>query len=142
MNSDSDTPRGRILLTGASGYVGGRLLSLLLEKGHEVRCLTRRESSKANFGESPVEIAVGNALELESLGPALSGIHTAYYFIHSMGDNEDFEQTDRKAAENFATACSNAGVSRIVYLGGLGRSADSTKGRCLSSVQTGEDLAC
>ena len=114
MNSNSDSPIGRILLTGASGYVGGRLLPLLLEKHHKVRCLTRRESSKANFDLDRVEVAVGNALDMESLGKALAGVHTAYYFIHSMGDNEDFEQTDRRAAENFAEACTEAGVARII----------------------------
>ena len=137
---DSNSTPNRILLTGASGYIGGRLLSLLLERGNKVRCLIRRESSKENFDLDKVEVAVGNVLDMESLGAALSGVHTAYYFIHSMGDNEDFEQTDRRAAENFAVACSAAGVSRVVYLGGLGRGSDKLSKHLRSRQEVGDIL--
>ena len=136
---NSDTPP-KILLTGATGYVGGRLLPLLLDKGHRVRCLTRRTSAKKNFGSENVEIAVGNALEIETLNSALEGIETAYYLIHSMGDNEDFEQTDRRAAENFAKACSEQGVQRIIYLGGLGDPADDLSKHLRSRQEIGEIL--
>ena len=81
----------KVLLTGATGYVGGRLLPLLQKRGCRVRCLTRRESSESNFNSRDVEVAIGNALDIESLNTALSGVETAYYLIHSMGDNEDFE---------------------------------------------------
>ena len=109
----------RILLTGSTGYVGGRMLPLLLGLGHFVRCLTRRAPSPSPDGPS-LEIVVGNALDSDSLDVALAGIDTAYYLIHSMGDNDDFEKTDRRAAENFAAACSRQNVEQIVYLGGLG----------------------
>lgn len=130
----------KVLLTGATGYVGGRLLPLLLAEGHRVRCLTRRESSKVNFDEQLVEVAVGNALDPNSLGRALEGIHTAYYFIHSMGDNEDFEQTDRQAAENFAKACTEQNVKRIVYLGGLGDQTDALSKHLRSRQEVGDVL--
>lgn len=135
----SDNSPSKILLTGATGYVGGRLLPLLLEAGHCVRCLTRRDSSVAILGEN-VEVAVGNALNLESLNKALVGIETAYYLIHSMGDNEDFEQTDRRAAENFAKACSDQNVKRIIYLGGLGDTSDELSKHLRSRQEIGNIL--
>ena len=130
----------QILLTGATGYVGGRLLPLLLAKGHRVRCLTRRSSSEVNFDPSRVEVALGNALDFESLKAALANVETAYYFIHSMGDNEDFEQTDRRAAENFAKACSQQGVKRIIYLGGLGDPSDELSKHLRSRQEIGNIL--
>jgi len=129
-----------ILLTGATGYVGGRLLPLLLERGHSVRCLTRRESNKSNFDLNKVEVAIGNALDHDSLCRALEGIHTAFYFIHSMGDGEDFEQSEKRAAENFAAACTQQGVKRIVYLGGLGDEADDLSKHLRSRQETGRIL--
>jgi uncharacterized protein YbjT (DUF2867 family) len=129
-----------ILLTGASGYVGGRLLPLLLERDRRVRCLTRRSSNGVNFDSPNVEVAVGNALDFESLSKSLEGIDTAYYLIHSMGDNEDFEQTDRRAAENFARACSEQNVKRIIYLGGLGDPSDELSKHLRSRQEIGDIL--
>lgn len=137
MNS-SKTPSD-VLLTGATGYVGGRLLPLLVEKGHSVRCLTRRAVGNVSF-DADVEVAVGNALDEASLMDALEGIETAYYLIHSMGDNEDFEQTDRQAAENFAKACSAKNVKRIVYLGGLGDPSDKLSKHLRSRQEIGRIL--
>lgn len=110
----------KILLTGATGYVGGRLLSLLTERQLPVRCLTRREPSSETLSNGTTEAFVGNVLDQESINKALAGVHTAFYLIHSMGSNEDFEETDRRAATNFANACTINGVKRIIYLGGLG----------------------
>ena len=136
--NDKSSPE--ILLTGATGYVGGRLLPLLRAKNRRVRCLTRRPSSKADLGGDGVEIAIGNALDIDSLEQALAGIETAYYLIHSMGDNEDFEKTDRRAAENFAQACSNQNVKRIVYLGGLGDPSDELSKHLRSRQEIGDIL--
>jgi uncharacterized protein YbjT (DUF2867 family) len=102
--------------------------------------LTRRESSKSNFVSHEVEVAIGNALDVESLNDALAGIGTAYYLIHSMGDNEDFEQTDRLAAKNFARACSEQNVKRIVYLGGLGDPSDQLSKHLRSRQEIGDIL--
>lgn len=128
------------LLTGATGYVGGRLLPLLLDEGHRVRCMTRRASNESDFSSTNVEVSIGNALDLESLNHALTGIETAYYLIHSMGDNEDFEQTDRRAAENFARACSDQNVKRIIYLGGLGDPSDKLSKHLRSRQEIGDIL--
>ena len=130
----------KILLTGATGYVGGRLLPLLLANGHHLRCMTRRESTKAGFDGTRVEVSLGNVLDPDSLDRALEGIHTAYYFIHSMGDHDDFEKTDRLGAENFANACTRQNVKRIVYLGGLGSEADSLSKHLRSRQEVGDVL--
>jgi uncharacterized protein YbjT (DUF2867 family) len=109
-----------ILLTGASGYIGGRLLRRLEAAGRPVRCLTRRpEVLRARVG-TDTEVVSGDVLDRESLEGALEGVHTAYYLVHSMGGRGDFEELDRRGAINFAGAASAAGVSQIVYLGGLG----------------------
>ena len=113
--------RRRILLTGASGYVGGRLLKVLESRGEGVRCLARRpEFLRPRVGRG-TEVVAGDVLDLESLRAALRGVDVAYYMVHSMGSGGDFEEEDRRAAENFATAAVESGVRRIVYLGGLGR---------------------
>lgn len=114
----------KILLTGATGYVGGRLLPMLenmaSSENLHVRCLTRRRSQLEGRVAETTEIAEGNVLDPASLDQALQGIDTAYYLIHSMGDAEDFEERDRQAAQNFADACRRQKVKRIIYLGGLG----------------------
>jgi len=130
----------KILLTGVSGYIGGRLLPLLIADGHSVRCLVRRSWILSEADSAGAEVAIGNALDLDTLNAALNGIETAYYLIHSMGDNEDFEQTDRRAAENFAKACSAQGVKRIIYLGGLGNPSDKLSKHLRSRQEIGNIL--
>lgn len=129
----------RILLTGATGYVGGRLLPLLEAHGYQVRCLTRRpDALRAAVGEG-TEVVQGDVLDADSLASALDGIDTAFYFVHSMGSTSDFEDEDRRAAENFTTAARRAGVRRIIYLGGLGN-RDATLSKHLRSRQETGDV--
>ena len=118
--TSGDLDKVNILLTGATGYVGGRLLPLLESSEHTVRCMTRNPDNLIGNVEADTEVIYGDAFDPESLDRALEGIHTAYYLVHSMGSDEDFEKADRKAAGYFAEACSRQGVKRIVYLGGLG----------------------
>ncbi|MET9437095.1 SDR family oxidoreductase [Streptomyces sp. NPDC006551] len=110
----------RCLVTGAGGYIGGRLVPELLDAGHRVRCLAR---TPANLRDHPwadrAEVVRGDVTDAESLRPALRDIDVAYYLVHSMGAGRDFEETDRRAAHTFAEAARAAGVRRIVYLGGL-----------------------
>jgi len=109
-----------ILLTGASGYVGGRLLTALEAAGHRVRCLARRpEFLQPRVGPATL-VVKGDVLDRASLAAALEGVDTAYYLVHSMGSSNTFEEEERRAAGNFADAAHAAGVRRIVYLGGLG----------------------
>jgi uncharacterized protein YbjT (DUF2867 family) len=112
--------RSTILLTGASGYIGGRLLERLSATGRQVRCLTRQPALLRSHVAADTEVCGGDLLDRASLDPAMEGIHTAVYLVHSMGAAGDFRAHDRLAATNFATAASSAGVSQIVYLGGLG----------------------
>lgn len=113
---------GRILLTGASGYVGGRLLRRLEARGYDVRCLARKPEFLASRVGARTQVVSGDALRPETLAAALEGIDTAYYLIHAMADasKAGFEEQDRRSAENFGRAARAAGVRRIVYLGGLG----------------------
>jgi uncharacterized protein YbjT (DUF2867 family) len=107
-----------ILLTGASGYIGSHLLPALLERGHEVRALTR-DPQRANL-PADADVRRGDALSGDGLDEALEGCRTAYYLIHAMGsDGAAFAERDRRSAENFGSAAKQAGVERVVYLGGL-----------------------
>lgn len=110
----------RILVTGATGYVGGRLWRRLESSGRRVRCLARRETGLALQVGATTEVVHGDVLKAESLAPVLAEVESAYYLIHSMGSGSDFEEQDRVAARNFAHAARHAGVRRIIYLGGLG----------------------
>jgi len=110
-----------ILLTGASGYIGGRLLSDLENRGRRVRCLVRHPVYLRSRVEPGTEIVSADLLDPESLKIALEGVQIAYYLVHSLGGGEDYEKKDRQAALNFAEAALRANVRQIIYLGGLGR---------------------
>jgi uncharacterized protein YbjT (DUF2867 family) len=107
----------QILLTGATGYVGGRLLPVLLERGHAVRCLTR-SPDRASLPDG-AEAVRGDVLDEGTLAGAFDGIEVAFYMVHSMEGSGDFAERDRRGARNFARAAKAAGVRRVVYLGGL-----------------------
>src|SRR3954451_5115375 len=108
------------LLTGATGYIGGRLMERLLAEGRDVRALARNPDRLA---DQPVEAVRGDVIKGEGLDRALEGCETAYYLIHSMEHaarpGGGFADLDRRAADNFARAAQEAGVDRVVYLGGL-----------------------
>lgn len=109
-----------ILLTGASGYVGGRLRRALEADGRRLRCMARRPEHLRGRVAEGTEVVAGDVLAPETLPAALRGVHTAYYLIHSMASSRDYAANDRRGAEAFAHAARQAGVRRIVYLGGLG----------------------
>jgi uncharacterized protein YbjT (DUF2867 family) len=106
-----------ILLTGATGYIGGRLLPLLVADGWRVRCLARQPEHLLLRVPADVEVMQGDLLDVESLSAVMQGVEVAFYLVHSMGATGDFEKQDRLAAENFAAAARAAGVQRIIYLG-------------------------
>lgn len=110
----------RVLLTGATGYVGGRLLPRLRAGPHDVRCLTRRPEEFRSRVPEDVEVVGADLLDAETLGPALTDVDVAYYLAHSMGGGPGFREREVTAARNFARVAKAAGVRRIVYLGGLG----------------------
>jgi uncharacterized protein YbjT (DUF2867 family) len=121
MESVTDSRRRPlVLLTGATGYIGGRLLKGLENAGWQVRCLARHPEFLRPRVAPNTEVVRGDCLDPASLPPALTGVHTAYYLVHSMGSTGQFEEEDRQAARNFASSACQAGVRRIIYLGGLG----------------------
>jgi uncharacterized protein YbjT (DUF2867 family) len=128
-----------ILLTGATGYIGGRLLKVLEKNSYPVRCLARRpEFLKPRVG-GKTEVVAGDVLSAKTLETALAGVNQAYYLVHSLGAGDLFEKRDRVAAENFAVAARKAGLSRVIYLGGLG-SGDELSPHLRSRQAVGECL--
>jgi uncharacterized protein YbjT (DUF2867 family) len=130
----------RILLTGATGYIGGRLLHLLEAEGYRVRCIARKPESLQDRIAAGTEVVPGDVLDSNSLKPALEGIHTAYYLVHSMGAAQGFEEMDRKAAACFGEAARALGVQRIIYLGGLSSGSGQLSPHLRSRQEVGEIL--
>lgn len=130
----------RVLLTGATGYIGGRLLPRLIEKEYSVRCLLRRPENLRYSGTGTVEAVAGDVLDPESLRKALRGMHTAYYLVHSMGAAGSFEERDSVAARNFIDAAAAEGVGRVIYLGGLAQDAETLSPHLRSRLEVGNIL--
>ena len=128
-----------VLLTGATGYIGGRLLRRFEEDGRAVRCLVRQPAQLAATRPS-TEVVQGDCLDEASLDRALAGVHSAYYLVHSMAAGSDFADIDRRAADNFARAAARAGVRRIIYLGGLTDDTVPSSSHLKSRAETGEIL--
>jgi uncharacterized protein YbjT (DUF2867 family) len=139
-HAEPPAERPLILLTGATGYVGGRLLARLEDLGHRVRCLARRPEELGARVGGDTEVVYADMLEPASLEDAMRGGGIAYYLVHSMGVAEGFEERDRTAARNFGAAASAAGVRRIVYLGGLGRDEEANSPHLRSRREVGEVL--
>lgn len=132
----------RVAVTGATGYVGGRLVPRLLSEGIEVVCIVR---NPAKLDDRPwreqVTVRQGDLLVSEDLADSLEGCDLAYYLVHSMGSADDFETLDQEAARRFALAAEVAGVGRIVYLGGLGSDTEELSSHLASRHDVGETLA-
>jgi len=126
----SDTPKN-ILLTGPTGFIGGRLLHALDEEGFRVRCLVRISEElviRRPLKQEP-EVGYADLLQPETLPASMEGMDAAFYLVHSMGgrsiaETKAFAERDRRCAENFLKAAEEAGVKRIIYLGGLGETGD------------------
>ena len=129
----------KILLTGATGYIGGRLRRRLEAESRELRCLARRPEALEPQVARGTEVVYGDLLRPETLPAAMRGISTACYLVHSMASGGDFAREDREAAEGFAHAARSAGVERIVYLGGLG-SEDELSDHLASRQEVGRIL--
>jgi uncharacterized protein YbjT (DUF2867 family) len=132
----------RVLVTGATGYIGGRLVPVLLERGHEVVCAAR---TPAKLDDRPwrgdVEVARVDVLEPDTLAIACRGIDVVYHLVHSMDGEPGFAERDRRAAANVRDAAAAAGAGRIVYLGGLGREDDDLSDHLHSRQEVGRVLA-
>lgn len=132
---------GKILVTGGTGYIGGRLIHELIARGYTVRVMVRKSSPEHVERWPGAEIVVADASDEASLALALKGIHTAYYLIHSLllGPKE-FEAMDHANAHNFRVAASASGVSRIIYLGGLGDVRTFLSAHLRSRMQVATEL--
>ena len=111
-----------VLVTGATGFVGSRLIPALLAAGHSVTAMVR-DQSRYDPPEG-VEVVEGDLLDPPSIQGAFDGIEVAYYLVHSLSAGSDFADRDRRAARNFAEAANEAGVERVIYLGGLGETGE------------------
>jgi uncharacterized protein YbjT (DUF2867 family) len=127
-----------VLVTGATGFVGNRLVKELLERGKKLRLLVRGSAPTAFAGS---ETVAGDLLQPLSLGKALEGVDTAYYLVHSMsGGRAGFERRDREAADNFRKAAEKAGIRRVIYLGGLGETVNGLSEHLASRLEVAEIL--
>ncbi len=136
-----------VLLTGATGFIGGRLLPRLLDQGLKPRCLVRSaEKFQARFpGLGAIDCVQGDLTDGTGLDRALDGIETAYYLVHSMGSSpkigQDFAEKDKQAARNFCTAADRAGLRRVIYLSGLGEHQETLSKHLRSRQEVGRVLA-
>lgn len=144
---DSDRDQ-KVLLTGATGFIGGRLLLKLDEEGYRVRCLVRKGEQlrpKRSLEREP-EVVYADLLEPETLAEAMEGMDSAYYLVHSMGgrtisETKAFAERDRRAATNFVKAADDAGLKRIIYMGGLGDVSDELSEHLASRQEVAKILS-
>ncbi len=133
---------GVVLVLGASGYVGGRLVPELVRLGHDVRCMTRDEHSLTRMPwASDIEIVEGDLFDSSSLEDVFRGVDQVVYLVHSLDDGDDFEQRELECARNARHAASEAGVGRFVYLSGLGDDDDDLSMHLRSRHNVGRELA-
>lgn len=130
----------RVLVTGATGYIGGRLVPCLRKRGYEVRCFARAAQRLRGRFDEGVEIVEGDVKDEPALIQALRDCDAAYYLIHSMSSMSAFADTDREAARRFGAAARAAGVATIVYLGGLGNDRDALSTHLRSRHEVGDVL--
>lgn len=129
----------KILLTGATGYVGAKLLKELEYQGHRINCLTRNPDKLKRVGPD-TRIYQGDVMIRSSMWQAFRGVDTAYFLVHMLNERENFEIKEIKAAENFAAMARSAGVKRIIYLGALGNDQDDLSPHLQSRQDVGVAL--
>ncbi|MDA0711317.1 MAG: NAD(P)H-binding protein, partial [bacterium] len=141
--ADASEKKKIILVTGVTGYVGGRLVARLLASGYGVRCMVRDKTRlKGRPWLGDVDVVEADVLQSETLIPALNGIDAAFYLIHSMSSSEgDFHNRDLLAARQFGEAARLSRVKRIIYLGGLGDPQADLSRHLRSRQETGQALA-
>ncbi len=130
-----------VLVAGATGYIAGRLIPRLLERGYRVRCLARSPQKLASRSWLPqVELVEGDVMQPSSLTPALQEVHTAYYLIHNMASGSGYTTREQDGARNFSIAAAQAGLEHIIYLGGLADPDEEIAPHMRSRIETGETL--
>jgi len=148
MTDLSLSPENRVLILGATGFIGSRLIKELAKKDIKMRLFVRSVSKASTIvpKDSDTEIVEGDILKNEHIGDALKGIHSAYYLVHSMGgkllsQQSDFAARDKKAARNFISASDSHGLKRVIYLGGLGETGDKLSEHLRSRMDVADILA-
>jgi uncharacterized protein YbjT (DUF2867 family) len=141
MQAAAHPPAPLVLLTGATGYVGGRLLERLEGDGWRLRCMSRRPDELRARTAPGTEVVRGDVADPASLEAALADVDVAYYLVHSMASGADYRDADRRGARAFGDAARRAGVRRIVYLGGLGAGGRDLSGHLSSRQEVGRILA-
>ena len=148
MSDLSLSPEDRILVLGATGFIGSRLIRELAKKNIRMRLLARNTSKASALvpENSDAEIIEGDILKNENLGKAMKGIHSAYYLVHSMGgkllsQRSDFAEKDKQAAKNFVSASDTSGLKRVIYLGGLGETGDNLSEHLRSRMDVAKILS-
>ncbi|MDA0690308.1 MAG: SDR family oxidoreductase [Nitrospinae bacterium] len=132
----------RVLVTGANGYVGHRLIPELIFRGYIVRCMFRRKTMPAILVHPRIEVAYADCHDKDELRAALKDVDYAYYLIHSMrGKNKLFRERDKQAAKNFLEAAEENGIKRIIYLGGLGETNERLSSHLKSRMEVGSILS-
>ena len=127
----------RVLLSGASGFIGTRLAAPLVDAGHDVRAMTRHPDDYDGAGTA----VAGDTDDEDSLAAAMDGCTAAYYLVHGLDGTDDFEQHDADAALTFGAAARRAGLQQLIYLGGLGRQGDDLSGHLASRQEVEGRLA-
>ena len=142
MKNSTQRNATQILVTGATGYIGARLIPRLLDVGYRVRVLVRDpERLSGRPWADQVEVCTGDVFRPDTLPPAMEGVSAAFYLIHSMAGHTDFHDRDIIAAHNFGQAARQAGVGHLIYLSGLGEESDNTLSAHLASRHaTGQAL--
>jgi uncharacterized protein YbjT (DUF2867 family) len=142
------TPQDKVLILGATGFIGGRLVPELVKKNIPLRLLVRDSSRISHLYPEKygMEIVYGDPVANKGLSEALEGIHSAYYFVHSLGgkslfQSKEFAEKDKRAAENFISAAGKAGLKRVIYLGGLGEAKDKLSEHLRSRAEVGQILS-
>jgi len=148
MDQPSFTPSDKVLVLGATGFVGSALVAELLKRQIKIRVLARSRAKVSSLFSTirDIEVVEGDVLADKGLGEALQGIHTAYYLIHSLGGqslfkNTEFAKQDRAAAKHFVEAADNSGLKRVIYLGGLGEEGVGLSEHLSSRAEVGKILA-
>lgn len=142
ITNSQPTTKQTVLVTGATGYIGGRLIPRLIAEGYRVRVLVRSNRNRLDDRDwsDKVEIVVGDVLKPQTLPDAMQDVDVAYYLIHSMSNNRNFHERDRTAARNFGSAAREADVESIIYLGGLGEDSGQLSEHLRSRQETGHVL--